>query len=128
MARKEIPNTEELDKFCSKIKEARWIFKKDKDNDIEGYLNTFLEPFLTLQDVTSKLEIEALSEQEKAAHISRKDETEIWFKDQYPKLDEKFTPFLQLEQTICDKIKTYFIVPTLWRGNAVLDALRHLTK
>ncbi|HEY8218887.1 MAG TPA: hypothetical protein VIF86_02190 [Methylobacter sp.] len=103
IAKNEVPNTKELDKFDSSIKEAEWILNTEMDN----YLKEFQEKFLALVDVITKLE-PGITEADKKAYVSRKEAIKEWFDKQNKELKENFAEFLQLDPTTFNKIKNIF--------------------
>ena len=80
-------------KFVSGMVEARWLL----DESVARYLKEDLyAKALDLETLSAELEGLPVGE-ERNARVHERGEIKRWLNDQFPVLDEKFSPFLKLE-------------------------------
>ncbi|OJW41581.1 MAG: hypothetical protein BGO60_07510 [Thiobacillus sp. 65-1059] len=84
---------EEAFKFLSATREAKWLL----NNEVATYLEKELyHKAIDLQTLQAALEGVPVGE-ERSANVKKQAEIKKWFIAQYEVLDEKFSPFLELQ-------------------------------
>ncbi len=84
---------EEVFKFLVATREAKWLL----NTDVATYLEKELyHKAIDLQTLQAELEGVPVGE-ERSANVKKQSDIKKWFIAQYEVLDEKFSPFLELQ-------------------------------